>query len=176
LTNSRTPAEPAFDEAAKEDVEWTYAYVAVTVTGARLKVATVSTPALIVGAPHVAKVYVARSTTAGSRLIAKDHRRQAERTLRMRDVERGAPTALGLSGSGILRRASPAASVSSVRADGAKNPLPMDARLVQGPRRTSADIRGLTNVRVTHPVSLRVLLCTEQLGRITGTVRARSLR
>jgi hypothetical protein len=47
--------------------EWTYVYVPVTLKGARLNVATVSTPALIVGDAKVESVYVDRLTTAGSR-------------------------------------------------------------------------------------------------------------
>ena len=51
-----------------------------------------------------------------------------------------------LSGPSTVSRASPAASVSSVSAVGAKNPLPIETRLVHPPSRTSAERRGLTNV------------------------------
>ena len=50
------------------------------------------------------------------------------------------------SGAGIDRRVRPAASVSSVSADGPKKPVPTETRLVHAPDRSSADTRGLKNV------------------------------
>src|SRR6187455_2860792 len=53
------------------------------------------------------------------------------------------------SGEGITRRVNPAASVSSVSGDGPTNPSPYETRLVHGPPRNSAEMRGLTNVPYT---------------------------
>ena len=50
------------------------------------------------------------------------------------------------SGAVIVRRVSPAASVSSVIGVGPKKPVPTESRLVQRPARASADTRGLKNV------------------------------
>ena len=47
---------------------------------------------------------------------------------------------------GICNRVRPAASVSSVSADGPKNPVPSDRRLDHAPERTRAATRGLKNV------------------------------
>src|SRR5687767_15927904 len=55
------------------------------------------------------------------------------------------------SGRETTSRESPAASVSSVNAEGPKKPVPRDRRLVHAPDRSSAETRGLKNV----PYSLR---------------------
>ena len=59
------------------------------------------------------------------------------------------------SGIGTLNRVRPAASVSSVRGVGPKNPVPAETRPLQSPRRRRAETLGLKNV----PYSL----CTSSL-------------
>ena len=65
------------------------------------------------------------------------------------------------SGVGMTRRVRPAASVSSVSADGPKKPPPTDRRLVHPPARKRPDTRGLKNVPYSLCQSSRPLALTD---------------
>ena len=69
--------------------------------------------------------------------------------VRERSIEAVRPRS-ARSGPRTVSRVKPAASVSSVKGVGPKNPVPVDTRVDHCPERTSADTRGLKN----HPYSL----------------------
>src|SRR5688572_16134949 len=111
-------------------------------------VARSSIPVLLVGAGKFASSYrPSRATSIGCRTrdantVAVYESGPIER-LTSSDALRPRSATSGLE---IVRRARPAASVSSVSGVGAKKPWPAERRLVNPLQRTSAERRGLKNV------------------------------
>ena len=116
--------------------------------GARRTVPSNSSPLFVVGsARFVSTNAVDRSTSIGSRMREANSVSviDAGPTARVTSSEALRPRS-ARSGRGTAKRDNPAASVSSVKEDGPKNPIPADNRAVQPFALNNPDRRGLKNV------------------------------
>ena len=152
----------------------TKVYVPVAENGAFLNVARNSNPAFLVGSARFVSSYrVSRSaltawlTVEPNTVPVKD----AGPTARVTSSDALRPLSAS-SRTGITSLDKPAASVSSVRGVGAKKPSPAERRLIQPFQRTSAEIRGLTNVPYRLWKSARALAEMEsQAAMLTSSCR-----